>query len=96
MPTYQERVAEATKCPHWQWFRGGLRGSSTKSKLELLQAYLQRKVWFDNNICCSDERRNLQVYNYLTAIARAGLIEVPPDNLYLYGLETGRLVVKRG
>jgi hypothetical protein len=74
MATYAERVAEAIKCENWQEFRVSLKGQSTYDKLMHLRSYLMN-LRVDPIECCDFDTRSLQVYNYLGALSRGGLIE---------------------
>lgn len=86
--SYKEEVAEAVACEVWQAFRKGLRGRSTVDKLTELLQYLK----YSEFTCCSISRRQVQVYNYLGALARAGLIA---PGASIYTLQGGRIEIRR-
>lgn len=65
-----EVVLEAVKCDEWQKFRLSLKGRSTEAKLQHLRKWLAFEEYRDS--CCPLERREVQVLNYLHALARGG------------------------
>lgn len=89
MATYAERVAEAIRCENWQRFRVGLKGRPTSEKLRGLRLYLEHEFGIP---CCNFDTRSLQVYNYLGALSRGGLID---PGATIKQLQEDRIVVRR-
>jgi hypothetical protein len=94
MATYAERVAEAIKCTEWQKTRHHMKGTSTVDKLTTLLQWLKYGVGTPLGHCrnCDFETRSLQVYNYLGALSRGGLIE---PGATISQLQAERIQVRR-
>jgi hypothetical protein len=63
-------IEEAVTLPDWQRFRISLKGRTTQIKLAML------RLWMVNRAPLSTpKQKQIQVQNYLNALARGGLIE---------------------
>lgn len=75
----QAEIKGAIMCPNWQGFRIMLKGQPTERKLQFCSHYLQVSISHFACEGCGDELRQIQVLNYLNALARGGLIKPVPD-----------------
>ena len=83
----REEIQIAIQCNNWQRDRLALKGTSTEHKISWLKSYLAS----NDTRCCSMKHRRVQVYNYLNALSRGGLIHP-----VVFGdLEEGRVRIKR-
>jgi hypothetical protein len=84
-------VREAVKCPKWQALRKSLLRKPTVVKLERLTPYARPQAWANKgddireymtddagNFCCTLLTRQVQVLNYVNALARGGAIAPVP------------------
>lgn len=67
----REEIQIAITCNNWQRDRIKLKGTTTAHKISWLRRYLTDS----STVCCSLKHRRVQVYNYLNALSRGGLIK---------------------
>jgi len=73
----RDEIQAAVKCPVWQEFRKGLKGTPTEMKLRLLRGWVREGCWKGD---CDEATRRVQVLNYLHALSRGGQID-PIDGI---------------
>lgn len=66
-------IAEAVACKKWQTFRKDMKGKPTTEKLILLRMWIAA-AFLCGDTCCKESVRNVQVQNYLNALARGGQV----------------------
>jgi hypothetical protein len=65
----QGEIMNAIACVNWQALRSSLKGTTTAKKLETLARYHDM-----SQLCCTPMQQDIQVINYLNALARGGQI----------------------
>lgn len=84
----REEIAKAVKCDNWQNFRQCLKQLETLWKLIDLQDYQSGRL---NHTCCDQDTKDIQVLNYLNALARGGQIKPLPNDFVFertpYGID---------
>jgi len=76
------------KCARWDSLRQRMKGTSTQTKLGLLEVYL-KNAWMEEDrggphLCCDNVERTRRVYLYLLELHRGGYVTEPrPDSAML-------------
>jgi len=86
----QDEILKAIACDGWQRFRVSLKGNRTWIKLDKLRYYRGT-----GSGCCGQDRRDVQVLNYLNALARGGQIAPLPDNFDFNGDWVVRVTIQK-